>query len=101
MKVKVYTVFDSKSELYLPPFYRRNKGEALRSWEASCNDPESQFSTYPADFTLFEMGEFDDVSGEFTLAPAKVSLGCAIEFKKKPQQEAPLLEAIKNSEQKG
>lgn len=99
MKLKVYTVYDSKVEAYLPPFFMKNKGEVLRAWETTVNDPQSNMCKFPADFTLFEIGEFDDQSGVVSMYEAKVSYGLALEYKHKPEHPAPLLERIE--EEKG
>jgi len=81
MTLKIFTVYDLKSETYLPPFCMRSKGEALRSWQTIVNDDQSNFSKFPADFTLYEIGSFDDNSGELVYYP-RISLGSALEFRK-------------------
>lgn len=100
MVLKIYTVYDSKTQAYLPPMFMRSKGEAVRSFEAAANDPQSTLCKYPADFTLFEIGEFDDQTGTLSMYEAKISLGVAVEFKQKPEASAPLLEAI-NGQKEG
>lgn len=80
MLLKVYTVYDSKAEAYLQPFYCKSKGEALRSFTEVCNDKNSQIGKYPEDFTMFELGEFDDSNAQFKMYKSSVALGCAIEF---------------------
>jgi len=79
---KVFTVFDAKAESYLPPFYQVSSGMACRVFEDTVNDPGHQFHRHPGDFTLFEVGTFDDQSCTFELLPTPHSLGVAIEFKK-------------------
>jgi len=82
MKVKIFTTYDSKAEAYLQPFFMRSRGEALRGWETICNDPNSQFHKHPSDFTLFEIGEYDEQTGTIETYPAKCALGLALEFVK-------------------
>lgn len=80
---KVFVIYDSKAEAYLPPFFMKSKGEAIRAVTAVANDGSSNFSKYAADFTLFELGTFDDADGEFSMYPAgKQSIACLIELKK-------------------
>ena len=67
MLLKVFTVFDSKAEAYLQPFYGKSKGEAIRSFIEAANDKQSQIGKYPEDFTLFDLGEFDDSTSRFNL----------------------------------
>ena len=39
------------------------------------------FSKYAEDYTLFELGEFDEATGQFSLHNTPVSLGKASELK--------------------
>lgn len=80
----MFSVYDSKAKVYMQPFYMMNKGTAIRAFDQTCNDPKSQFHQYPEDFTLFEVGEFDDENCNVTSYIVKESLGNAIEFLKKP-----------------
>ncbi|AXL15417.1 nonstructural protein [Microviridae sp.] len=64
--MKMYTIYDSKAEAYMKPFYARTRGEAIRSCEQAANDPESQFFSYAEDYVLFEIGEFSELTGELT-----------------------------------
>lgn len=89
MKQKVFVVFDSKVEAYMTPFFCRSKGEALRSWETACNDGQSMMSKHPADYTLFESGEYDDATGRIQQHNALIPLGTAIEAKRVPQEQLP------------
>lgn len=97
MTLKVYTVYDSKVEEFMTPFFMRAKGEALRAWIATVNDPKTTICLHPADFTLFEIGEFDGAKGNLTMYDSKVSLGTALEFKNKPVEQItmPLTEVNK------
>lgn len=88
--VKLFTVYDSKAEAYMHPFVMRSRGEALRAWESEVNNEQSNFSRFPADFTLFEIGVFDEASGSVTMYESKVSLGVAVEFKKKSVEQLSL-----------
>lgn len=90
MKLQMFCVFDSKVEAYMQPFYARTVGEALRSWEQSCNDGQSMMSRHPGDYTLFQVGEFDDQTGRIHAKEAFTNLGTAIEQKRAPKEEIPL-----------
>lgn len=78
--MKVYTVYDSKAEMYLQPFFMRAKGEALRAFSDMCNDEKTQFGAHPEDYTLFEIGTYDDSKGKFVPYEANVSCGCGLDF---------------------
>jgi len=82
MKLKMYSIYDCKVEAYLPPMFMKSKGEFLRAFEEAANDPKSNIGKYPADYTAFELGSFDDSNCVFELYEAKVSLGTALEFVK-------------------
>ena len=60
---KIYTIFDSKAEAFLPPFFFHQQGMALRIFTDCCNDPEHAFGKHPEDYTLFYAGKFDDDLG--------------------------------------
>lgn len=81
MKIKIFTVFDSKVEAFLRPFFMQSKGEALRAFADTVNDKNTQLNRHPEDYTLFELGEYDDSNATFKILDAKISLGNAIEFK--------------------
>jgi len=82
MIYKVFCLFDSKVEAYLPPRYYRAKGEAIREFSEAVNMNDNGISKYPGDFTLFEIGEFDDSTGFITMLNAPVSIGNGLEFKR-------------------
>lgn len=85
--MKVLTVYDSKAEIYMPPFYQRTTAEGLRAFEQVSNDPESNINRYPEDFTLFEIGEWDDDKGTIVMYEAKKALGVAVEYKREAPQQ--------------
>jgi len=82
MIYKIFSVFDSKAEGYLQPFMLSSKGEALRGFINLANKPEHDFHIHAEDFTLFELGSFDDQTAKFELEKTPLSLGNALEFKK-------------------
>jgi len=89
-RLKVFVVYDSKVGAYMQPFFCRSIGEAMRSWENVCNDGKSMMSSHPADFTLFEVAEYDELTGRFGQFDALKSLGTALEVKRKPAETLPL-----------
>lgn len=82
MKIKVFSIYDVKSEIYSQPFYQVTEGAALRAWVDLVNDGRSNVSQHPEDYCLFLVAEYDDTSANFeTLTPPK-SLGLALEYKR-------------------
>lgn len=80
MILKVFSVYDSKAEAYLPPFFMNNSGAARRIFGDCANDPDHMFGKHPEDYTLFEIAEFDDASAVVTPAKTPVSLGLGLEY---------------------
>lgn len=80
MLQKLFSIYDSKAESFSNPVYLNSTGLAVRTFSDSVQDPESQFAKHPADYTLFELGTYDDNSAEFKLLPTPKSLFIAIEF---------------------
>jgi hypothetical protein len=82
MITKMFTVYDSKTEAYLQPFFVASKGAAVRSFADAVNEEGHQFNKYPEDFTLFELGEYDDSNASIKKHDALIALGIAVEFLK-------------------
>ena len=80
MLQKIFAIYDSKAESFTNPVYLNSTGLAVRTFSDSVQDPESQFAKHPADYTLFELGTYDDQTAEFKLLPTPKSLFIAIEF---------------------
>ena len=81
--MKIFSVFDSKVESYMTPFFMRHNGEAIRAFTQMVTDtsnPNNMAAKYPADFTLFELGSFDDSTGKISTLPTPKSLGVGSEF---------------------
>jgi len=101
MVVKVFAIYDSKSEAYMSPFFLQTKGQAMRAFADSVADPKTQFHNHPGDFTLFEIGEYDDQKGWLKSHEAKINLGSALEFASKnlehiAQTTTPLVKNMKS-----
>lgn len=82
MLIKGFAVFDVKAGNFAPPFFMPSVGLAVRAFTDLVNDVRSTVNKYPGDFTLFQVGEFDDVKGIFIPLAHNVNLGLALEFVK-------------------
>ncbi len=60
MKHKLFSIFDVKAQAYLPPFCLPERGMAIRVFGDCVNSSDHQFGKHPGDYTLFELGSFDD-----------------------------------------
>lgn len=82
MITKLFSVYDSKSEAYMQPFHAPSKGAAIRSFSDCLSDPSHPFAKHPGDYSLFELGSYDDSTASFSILEAKLSLGCGLDFKR-------------------
>jgi len=85
MKLKLFVVYDAKTESYGVPFFRDFTANAIREWQevaSNKSDKQNQIAKFPADFNLFELGSFEQSNGSFDLYETKYSLGLASEHVK-------------------
>ncbi|AZL82742.1 nonstructural protein [Apis mellifera associated microvirus 6] len=83
MLFTVFSIYDSAISTWLPPMYARNKGEMLRNFADAVADPQSKLAKHPSDYSLFELGTFDDDKCIFSLLKTPVRLCMALDFVKK------------------
>lgn len=79
--MKMFTVYDCKAQTYLNPFCMGSLAEAIRSFETAVKDPQTMFHQYPSDFSLLELGEFDQHNGSISLLNTPTIIANATEFK--------------------
>lgn len=94
MQHKIFTIYDVKAECYLPPFNFPKTAMAIRVVTANVADPEHMFCQFPADYTLFELADYDDATGKIHPYNAPLSLGSLVEFKGPPFDPTPPDEMI-------
>jgi len=93
MKTLAFSIYDSKGEAYMTPFFSQSKGTALRMFMDEVANPKSVINHHPEDYSLFHVGEFDELRGVIIPVATPLSLGVAIEFLKKadmPSCDRPL-----------
>ncbi len=79
MKNGIYTVHDVKAHAYLPPFVLPTNEMAIRTMTDCVNDKGHNFGAHPEDYTLFLIGEWDNVTGKVEDLD-KISLGNGLDF---------------------
>jgi len=87
--------------MYLPPFYFTTAGLATRAFEESCNDPQHQFNRHAEDFTLFELGTYDDNTAKFQFMETPHALGVALEYVKTQTDFRPIAMTPDNGDARG
>lgn len=85
MILKVFSVFDGAVGAYMAPFFMHSRGQAIRSFSDTADDANSTIGKHPQDYTLFELGEFDDSCARFDMHATPHSLGVASELLAKPK----------------
>lgn len=58
MQLKLYSIYDTKSNLYSPPFSSFNDSTALRTMKQSLEN-----NSFASDYVLYYISEFDDEVG--------------------------------------
>lgn len=79
MKVKLFSIFDLKSRVYLAPFVARSLVDAQRQIAASFRDPQmmqTPVGQNPEDFELHSVGDFDDETGD--VSPSTTGFVCSL-----------------------
>lgn len=80
----VFAIRDTKAEAFLPPFCSPNTSVALRSLSDLMRDPNHAFSQHDMDYTLYRLGDFDDVAGRYNVEAAPIEI-CRLTELKGPQ----------------
>lgn len=94
--IKIFTVYDSKAEAFTTPTFAPTTAAGMRMFESACNEEGSSFHRYSGDYTLFEIGDFDEHSGQISPHKAHNNLGLASTFiSALPQALPPTLKEAK------
>ncbi|AXL14703.1 nonstructural protein [Microviridae sp.] len=64
MEHKAFSVFDDKANCFMPPFFQHTTAMANRVFADAVRTKDHPFQTNPDDYTLYEIGTFDDTSGQ-------------------------------------
>lgn len=86
MKLKLYSTFDSKVKAYTLPFFMdvipgTDQTEILAAWASVSNDPTTKFGSHPEDYCLYEIADFDSLTGKLSPHNPPISIGFALHFK--------------------
>lgn len=60
---KIYTLYDSVSKVYMPPFVEISEATAKRAMHDACLDSSSMLCKHKADLSLVELADYDDSNG--------------------------------------
>lgn len=87
MILGVFSIYDQAVKAFAQPFFSPTKGSAIRAFGDAVRDEKGPFGRHRADYILFFLGEFDDVSGSFRspAAPEKILLAVEVELDPDPR----------------
>lgn len=80
MKHKMFSIFDVKAAAYLPPFVLPELAMAVRVFGDMVNSDSHAFGRHPGDYTLFEIGAFDDAVCVILCLPAAAKVVNGLEL---------------------
>lgn len=80
MQFKMYSIRDSKAEIFHPPFYKTTHGEAERAFQDLTKDDKSTLSKHPEDFDLYYVGIYDDNTGKIVSPDTPQHIIKAVQF---------------------
>lgn len=72
--MRLFTILDKPAGLFGAPFQAPNAALAVRSFEQAQLDQAHVFATHAADFQIYELGEFDEETGQFNLLERPVAV---------------------------
>lgn len=87
MNTRFFSVYDSKAEAFIQPFFSPTHATAIRMFSMAANDPAHNFKIHAADYTLFAIGEFDQHTAKVDVYPTPINLGLAITFSDHPDSD--------------
>lgn len=79
--MKIFSIFDSKAEAFLRPFFAETPGLAERAVLQACVDPNHEFHKYGGDFNLFYIGKFDEQMGRVSPLDAPINHGNLLQMR--------------------
>lgn len=93
MILQVFSIYDSKAQAFLPPFFLPKESVAIRVFSSAASDPEHAFGAFPGDYTLFHIGSFDDDNAKIETKATPRNLGLAQEHVL-PTRQSPQVDLV-------
>lgn len=99
MHLIIFSVYDSKAESYVQPFYVPRVNVGIRMFAHAANNTETDFGRFPGDYTLFQIGTFDSDTGQITPDKAHTNHGTALSHLAPNWKELPIADLAEATEQ--
>lgn len=77
MEMRIFSIFDKKTNVYGRPFFAVNNGSAIRSISDEMERPESALGRHPSDYCICSLGSYDDLSGSIDPENVVVVMECS------------------------
>lgn len=98
MIIKVFALRDVKADAYGSPFFVPSEGIARRLLGEWTQDPRSEVAKYSADFTLYELGTFNNETGLLeAINPVLICSAMSCKPRPDPKQPEMFSEAAKEA----
>lgn len=75
-RIMVFSMYDSKAEAYMQPFFAPTEASAVRSLVATMQNRQHDFFRFAEDFQLFVVGTWDQTAGELAPTVLRSVVGC-------------------------
>lgn len=77
MRHIICAVRDRQLDAFMRPFAAQSRGQAIRSFTDETNRPDSELNKHPEDYELYQLAEWDDDTGRFTMPEKPISIAIA------------------------
>lgn len=76
---QMLSVFDVKAGCYARPVAMLSDAVGVRAFQDAVNDKSTEYAKHPEDYSIFNVGTFDDSTGEFTSSkPTQLAQACVL-----------------------
>lgn len=83
----IVAIRDLKAKSFTNPVATENINTALRDFSTIVKDGRTLIGQHPEDFELYQLGEFDVLTGEIFPTSPLLKLGSALDFFPKTEKE--------------
>lgn len=78
--MKIFSVYDSKAQAWHQPIFCPNNAVAMRAFQDAAQQQGGQIAAHAADYTLFQIGDWDEATGKLNGIESKIGLGSALDY---------------------
>lgn len=97
MKLLIFSIYDCKAKTWTRPTFDRTVGNHIRLFQELANDNNHPIGKHPADYTLFQIGEFNESTGEIESFATPTSHGVAVTYRNRSTATHPIRADLDNT----